>query len=731
MRPIRRFLMRSSVLIGISATLLLPWIRQTQALDTVWNFDGNLNSSFGTASLQYRGNLGSQVAFVLDEHDLGLPMPFGDQSGVLSFPATNPSQGLSVNLNNGGATVSDYTMIWDIFRPAPSWDRWMPLLQTNLANTDDGDFFINPSDGIGISGDYDGTVTNLRGNISWNRIALTRAADGTTHKYIDGQLVGTQTLSGSRWNLTGGGFHILTDEDNESSAGYLSSFRVLDRTMTSQEVADLGRVHAAGANVPGQQIGGNPATVTPGSFTVAIVGDTQNYSSSHPDIFQSVTQWIAANADDRNIQFVIQDGDIVNSGNSTSQWNVARAAMDHLNGVVPYAVVRGNHDIGSQFDASTRFGNGSPFSQQPTLAGHYENPSQPNWDMRNTFHLFQASDQQFLVLTVDISADAGVVQWANAVIAEHPNARVILDTHAYLYDGGARFHNAVDPNDPEGHTFDQLRDELLRQGEPDSIYNGALYGGQDGETLWETLVSQHENIAFMISGHQFEDFDQFKYHLDQGDRGNKVHELLVDPQNMANGGNGWIRLLEFDPDDNTVHVKTYSPFLDSWDSSPDNQYDIQMSPFQGPDGDFDNDGDYDCADVDRLVSEIALAGHSPMLDMNGDGLVDRDDLTEWRHEAGSSNLGPDKFYLPGDANLDGVVDGSDFGVWNANRFTNSSAWCQGDFDASGLVDGSDFGEWNSNKFTSSDGTQVAEPVMSWFVWIGVLAWISGRGLRAK
>ena len=91
-----------------------------------------------------------------------------------------------------------------------------------------------------------------------------------------------------------------------------------------------------------------------------------------------------------------------------------------------------------------------------------------------------------------------------------------------------------------------------------------------------------------------EDFDQFKYHLENGLYGNRVHEMLVDPQNMANGGNGWIRLLEFDPDGSTVHVKTYSPFLDQWDTSPDNFYDIRLSPIQP--GDFNNDGVVDAAD---------------------------------------------------------------------------------------------------------------------------------------
>ena len=63
--------------------------------------------------------------------------------------------------------------------------------------------------------------------------------------------------------------------------------------------------------------------------------------------------------------------------------------------------------------------------------------------------------------------------------------------------------------------------------------------------------------------------------------------------------------------------------------------------------------------------------------------------------------------LMGDANLDGVVDVSDFNVWNANKFTHCGTWETGDFTGDGLVDVSDFNVWNANKFTSVDA--VPEP----------------------
>ncbi len=116
------------------------------------------------------------------------------------------------------------------------------------------------------------------------------------------------------------------------------------------------------------------------------------------------------------------------------------------------------------------------------------------------------------------------------------------------------------------------------------------------------------------------------------------------------------------------------------------------------DGDFDNDGDYDCADINALSTAIVLNGSPSMYDLNGDMELNEDDLDSWLAEAGVANLGPGLSYLNGDATLDGAVDGSDFGRWNAHKFTSNTNWCEGDFNADGIVDGSDFGIWNSNKF---------------------------------
>ena len=128
-------------------------------------------------------------------------------------------------------------------------------------------------------------------------------------------------------------------------------------------------------------------------------------------------------------------------------------------------------------------------------------------------------------------------------------------------------------------------------------------------------------------------------------------------------------------------------------------------------GDFDGNGVYECDDIDGLVAEIVAGTNTASFDMTGDGTVDTDDLDAWLAEAGSVGglTASGNPVLPGDANLDGSVNGQDFVVWNANKFTTNAAWCSGDFNADGSVNGQDFVTWNANKFTTADTAAVPEP----------------------
>ena len=111
-------------------------------------------------------------------------------------------------------------------------------------------------------------------------------------------------------------------------------------------------------------------------------------------------------------------------------------------------------------------------------------------------------------------------------------------------------------------------------------------------------------------------------------------------------------------------------------------------------GDFNGDQTIDAQDIDLLFGEIRSGTNTPLFDLTGNGLVDSEDMDELILNV----LGT----LYGDASLDGIVDGNDFILWNANRF-QAGGWSQGDFDGNLIVDGEDFLIWNAYKFQTGSG----------------------------
>ena len=137
---------------------------------------------------------------------------------------------------------------------------------------------------------------------------------------------------------------------------------------------------------------------------------------------------------------------------------------------------------------------------------------------------------------------------------------------------------------------------------------------------------------------------------------------------------------------------------------------------EAPPTDFDLDGDVDIDDLNLLLADgpiasgvAVIANENDQFDLNGDAAIDYADVSQWLAEAAVVN-GLSSPYLPGDANLDGTVDGLDFDRWSRAKFTSSFAWDDGDFNGDGAVDVSDFNRWNENKFASSvSAATVPEP----------------------
>ena len=141
-----------------------------------------------------------------------------------------------------------------------------------------------------------------------------------------------------------------------------------------------------------------------------------------------------------------------------------------------------------------------------------------------------------MFLSLEWAPKSGHVAWANEVIMAHPEYNVIITTHAYLADDATRFntwHHAT----------------------PDSTGKKEAH---NGEELWDALVRKHANIVMVIGGHDCSDFVLMSE--DYGDHGNRVVQLMVNPQHtdIVHKGTGMVAMLYFSDGGKTVNLEYYS-----------------------------------------------------------------------------------------------------------------------------------------------------------------------------
>ncbi|UCG57767.1 MAG: metallophosphoesterase, partial [Phycisphaerales bacterium] len=294
-------------------------------------------------------------------------------------------------------------------------------------------------------------------------------------------------------------------------------------------------------------------------FTVVALPDTQNYSRNEmfPDypngiaeIYTAQTQWIVENQQAKNIRFVCHLGDIVDSGPDTAQWQVADYAMSILDDAgIPYGTCLGNHDnhygYGISPDTDPNATDYLAYFGPVRFAGRiwYRGCSPTQ---RSNYQVIEVEGKKLLFLNLSIDTPQRELDWAQQVLDQNRDKLAILSTHRYIYDFRileGRYGDGVLGSDTYEET--ELADEKY---DPETIWP---------EQLFDTFIKTNPNIFLVLFGH----CDGQYHQISENDKGLPVIEALADYQDGPNGGNGWMRILEFDFDNGTVAFSAYSPTL--------------------------------------------------------------------------------------------------------------------------------------------------------------------------
>lgn len=364
----------------------------------------------------------------------------------------------------------------------------------------------------------------------------------------------------------------------------------------------------------------SPNFSTDHAYSLAFVGDTQYITCG--DYFQGTKKlqqqfkFIADTAEERKLEHVFVLGDITDMGYwndrnlasrhvsppNTGEWEIAKSAISQLDGVVTYSLCRGNHDdymiddyfnvpaytnqfkdCGGFFSDSNGKHSGRRETKNPegyiywsAKSGYHKNSIVNSWMTK------EICGTKYLFITVDYNPTKAVIDWLNELLPKYPDHKAIITTHSYLDNKG----------------------DLISSESGDTMYPTAY----PATKLWSLALKKHQNVFMVVSGHVGVTVPF--YSIQRGDKGNRVIQVLVDPQSYdskeisatkiehGHQDTGLVLYMNFSKDGKTITFDYYSTLLNKFLYNSDYKINIE-------DG-IDEEGSIDMAGLSQFGQETPL-----------------------------------------------------------------------------------------------------------------------------
>ena len=303
-------------------------------------------------------------------------------------------------------------------------------------------------------------------------------------------------------------------------------------------------------------------------FTLAFIGDIQaltemDYKNSLDEdpsndtaYVDALFDWIAANAEDQKIKHVFTLGDLTefssendpnlsyaardpetSNASGDSEWILVKEAISQLDGVVPYSVVRGNHDdyqIDAFFNYEAYTSNFDGFYREET--GTYKD------SITNAYRLVELGDQKFIFISLDFNPTRAVVSWMDELLTRYSDHKAIITMHSFI----------------------NTKHELTNITSLQTVLVAGGYNGAAPDWMWKNCLKNHDNVIMTVCGHL--DGRNTHFVMMEGDNGNQIANILVNPQlyDKNTQPTGMIFLMRFYNGGTTVKTEYYSTFLDMY-----------------------------------------------------------------------------------------------------------------------------------------------------------------------
>lgn len=287
-------------------------------------------------------------------------------------------------------------------------------------------------------------------------------------------------------------------------------------------------------------------------YNMAYFPDTQYEIEDSPQTMTEDVKWLIHNAEANRIKAVTHLGDVVQVDDSKDENDRALNIFSQLYmNKVALFMQPGNHDFynsGGDFGEHSYDGvsdyyrnNWGSESDYVKNFGNYVEDAQLTNDSPSglsSYMIYNAGSYKYMVISLawnqyeDNAVNKNDFNWFENVLKEHQDIPTIVTSHTLF---------ACSPTDPSAIALDNSNED-----------------GQNGTKVWN-VVKKYDQVFLMIAGHNH----GAGMMTLTNDKGNSVYGVLADYQFAYNGGNGWMKMMEYNEKQNKIYISTFSPYAAS------------------------------------------------------------------------------------------------------------------------------------------------------------------------